>query len=97
MVTVRPFLSLALAVFGVGAGTIAIYETMTELFPVMGLVPAVLATLGVAAFMIVAGGIEVLTFLRVHLRLGRDSKRCNSCKASVPRVARYCRECGTAF
>ncbi len=97
MVTVRPFLSLALAAFGVGAGSFAIYGIMTDLFPVMGLVPALLASLGVAAFMLVAGGIEILTFLRLHLGSGRDSKRCNSCKASVPRVARYCRECGTAF
>jgi hypothetical protein len=97
MTTLKVFLSigLSLAVFILGLATL--YELFTSWVPSSGWVFENLVSLAFASAMLAGSVIE----LRKHFLTGALSeggtKRCPSCRASVPSIASFCRECGKPF
>lgn len=78
-------------------GLITLYQLFTAWIPSDGWTTANLASFGFAAFMIAGGGIEMCKRIFVMLPKGEDSKRCRSCGAMMPLIAKFCRECGSHF
>jgi len=78
-------------------GLFTLYQLFSAWIPSDGWTTDNLASLGFASFMIAAGGIEICKRTIVMFPKREDSKRCRSCGAMMPLIAKFCRECGNHF
>ena len=78
-------------------GLFTIYQLFTAWIRNDGWTMDNLASFGLASFMLVGGGTEMCKRLLVMLPKHEDSKRCKSCGAMMPPIAKFCRECGNHF
>ncbi len=93
----KPIVSWALAIAGLAVGGITLYEQLTAWVPAVGWTSETIISLAFAFFMVAAGGTEIGKHVLRMQAKGEDTKRCKTCGATVPQIAKFCRECGKSF
>jgi len=96
-IELKPILGLAISVVVTLLGILVLYQLFSVSVPTVGWTIDNFLTLGLAFFMVFSGGTEIFRRVRVMVPSSEDSKRCGSCGAMVPSIAKFCRECGKQF
>jgi len=90
----RQYLYTALAVASLVIGVFTVYEVFYLWVPVAGWVTETLVSLAFASALIAGSLLQLLQHGISRVRRGPDLKSCPSCRAQIPQIARFCRECG---
>jgi len=97
MTILRLILSTVLSLAVLILGVFTIYQLLTSWVPSGGWVFENLISLAFASAMIAGSIMELGRHMLPTSPTGGDTKRCPSCRARVPRIAQFCRECGKPF
>ncbi|HXZ89698.1 MAG TPA: hypothetical protein VEG61_01435 [Candidatus Dormibacteraeota bacterium] len=93
----KAILSWFMSIAAIIIGLFTLYQLLTAWIPSDGWTTDNLVSFGFAFFVLAGGGTEVVKRIFVMLPKGEDMKRCRSCGAMMPLIAKFCRECGTHF
>jgi hypothetical protein len=93
----KAILSWLMSAVALVIGLVTLYQLFAASIPNEGWTTDNLVSLGFASFMLAVGGTEIFKRTIAMLPKGEDSKRCGSCGAMMPLIAKFCRECGTHF